>query len=98
MHVAPGLHHIRIALPGWETFQTDINPLPRQKVEGKTDLVKSEVPASTGVAVAVASEAAVCASSVMDIDVGRFYRDLESCCSKSARYISSSYMHDRFLV
>jgi|SRR5450755_1632936 len=46
---------------GYETFQTDINPLPRQKVEVKTDLVKSEVPASTGVAVAVASEAAACA-------------------------------------
>jgi hypothetical protein len=60
MHVAPGSHHIRIALPGCETFQTDINPLPRQKVERKTDLVKSEVPASTGVAVAV--EAAMCAS------------------------------------
>ena len=49
-------------VPGCETFQTDINPLPRQQVEGKTDLVKSEVPASTGVAVTVASEAAVRAS------------------------------------
>jgi hypothetical protein len=44
MQVAPGSHHIRIALPGYATFQTDINPLPRQKVEVKTDLVKSEVP------------------------------------------------------
>jgi hypothetical protein len=49
------------------------------------------------VAVTVASEAAV-RLSLMDIDVGRFYRDLESCRIKSARYISSSYMHDRFLV
>jgi hypothetical protein len=44
MQVVPGAHHIRIALPGYATFQTDINPLPRQKVEVKTDLVKSEIP------------------------------------------------------
>ncbi len=44
MQVAPGAHQIRIALPGYATFQTDINPLPKQKVEVKTDLVKSEVP------------------------------------------------------
>ena len=44
MQIVPGAHQIRIALPGYETFQTDINPLPRQKVEVKTDLVKSEVP------------------------------------------------------
>jgi PEGA domain-containing protein len=44
MQVVPGKHHIRIALPGYATFQTDINPQPRQKVEVKTDLVKSEVP------------------------------------------------------
>jgi PEGA domain len=44
MQVVPGAHHIRIALPGYATFQTDINPLPRQKVEVKTDLVKTETP------------------------------------------------------
>ena len=44
MLVVPGAHQIRIALPGYATFQTDINPLPRQKVEVKTDLVKSAVP------------------------------------------------------
>ena len=44
MQVAPGPHHIRIALPGYASFETDINPRPRQKVEVKTDLVKSEVP------------------------------------------------------
>jgi hypothetical protein len=44
MQVVPGAHHIRIALPGYATFQTDINPQPRQKVEVKTDLVKSEIP------------------------------------------------------
>ena len=44
MLVVPGAHRIRIALPGYETFETDINPRPRQKVEVETDLVKSEIP------------------------------------------------------
>jgi hypothetical protein len=44
MLVVPGAHRIRIALPGYETFETDINPRPAQKVEVKTDLVKSAVP------------------------------------------------------
>lgn len=42
--VAPGSHTIRIALPGYETFETQITPQPRQKVEVKTDLIKSENP------------------------------------------------------
>lgn len=46
LQVVPGTHHIRIALPGYATFQTDINPLPGQKVEVKTDLVKSATPLS----------------------------------------------------
>ena len=44
MLVAPGTHQIRIALPGYQTFETDINPLADQKVEIKTDLIKSEAP------------------------------------------------------
>ena len=44
LQVVPGTHRIRIALPGYTTFQTDINPLSKQKVEVKTDLVKSAVP------------------------------------------------------
>ena len=39
--VAPGAHKIRIALPGYQTFETEINPLPKQKVEVKTELVKA---------------------------------------------------------
>jgi hypothetical protein len=42
MLVAPGAHKIRVALPGYQTFETDINPLANQKVEVKTDLVKSD--------------------------------------------------------
>jgi hypothetical protein len=44
MLVAPGTHQIRIALPGYQTFETNINPLASQKVEIKTDLVKNGVP------------------------------------------------------
>jgi hypothetical protein len=44
MLVAPGTHKIRIALPGYQTFETDINPLATQKVEIKTDLVKNSTP------------------------------------------------------
>jgi hypothetical protein len=40
--VAPGRHKIKIALPGYQTFETEITPLPNQKVEVKTDLVKGE--------------------------------------------------------
>jgi PEGA domain-containing protein len=42
MLVAPGAHKIRVALPGYQTFETDINPLANQKVEVKTDLVKND--------------------------------------------------------
>jgi hypothetical protein len=42
MLVAPGQHTIKIALPGYQTFETQINPQPHQKVEVKTELVKSE--------------------------------------------------------
>jgi hypothetical protein len=44
MLVAPGIHQIRIALPGYQTFETDINPLANQNVEIKTDLVKNGAP------------------------------------------------------
>ena len=41
MLVAPGVHKIRVALPGYQTFETEINAVANQKVEVKTDLVKS---------------------------------------------------------
>jgi hypothetical protein len=44
MLIAPGTHQIRIALPGYQTFETDINPLANQKVQIKTDLVKNGAP------------------------------------------------------
>jgi hypothetical protein len=44
MLIAPGTHQIRIALPGYQTFDTDINPLANQKVQIKTELVKNGAP------------------------------------------------------
>jgi PEGA domain len=41
MLVAPGTHKIRVALPGYQTFETEINALANQKVEVKTELMKS---------------------------------------------------------
>lgn len=42
--VAPGAHRLQVSLPGYQTFETEINPLPRQKVEVKTKLLKSAGP------------------------------------------------------
>jgi hypothetical protein len=42
--VAPGEHKIKIALPGYKSFETDINPVANQKVEVKTDLQQSAQP------------------------------------------------------
>jgi PEGA domain len=53
MLVAPGAHKIKIALPGYQTFETDINVIANQKLEIKTDLAKSDSSTSnsnTGVA------------------------------------------------
>jgi len=42
--VVPGSHQIKIALPGYNTFESNISPLPKQKVELKTELMKADVP------------------------------------------------------
>jgi hypothetical protein len=44
MLIAPGQHHIRIALPGYSTFETDVTTLANQKVQVKTELAKSSEP------------------------------------------------------
>lgn len=44
LEIAPGNHRIKITLPGYKTFETEINPLPKQKVEVKTQLVKTDNP------------------------------------------------------
>lgn len=42
--IPPGKHRIRIALPGYQSFEADIDPQPDQKVEIKTDLLRSRDP------------------------------------------------------
>ena len=42
--VAPGHRRISISLPGYNTFNTEIDLAPNQKFELKTDLVKSNNP------------------------------------------------------
>jgi len=44
MLVSPGAHTIKIALPGYKTFETAINPQANQSVKVKTELVKDSVP------------------------------------------------------
>ena len=39
--VTPGSHTIKVALPGYQTFTTQISPSANQKVEVKTNLLKS---------------------------------------------------------
>jgi PEGA domain-containing protein len=41
--VSPGKHRIKIALHGYQTFETEINLLPNQKFTVKTDLVKGSI-------------------------------------------------------
>jgi hypothetical protein len=43
MLVSPGRHRIKIELPGYRTFETEINPLPGQKTEIKTELLKGSI-------------------------------------------------------
>jgi hypothetical protein len=43
MLVAPGTHQIKITLPGYQTFETEVHLQPKQKYEVKTDLVKGSI-------------------------------------------------------
>jgi hypothetical protein len=43
MLVSPGAHHIKIALAGYQEFDTDVKLLPKQKVTIKTDLVAGSI-------------------------------------------------------
>lgn len=60
--VAPGTHNIKIALPGYQTFATEINPLANQKVELKTTLLKNNGPTSDPSLLGNGSEGATQAS------------------------------------
>lgn len=41
--ISPGKHRIKIALPGYQTFETEINLQPNQKFTLKTDLVAGSI-------------------------------------------------------
>lgn len=41
--IAPGKHRITISLPGYQTFETEINLVANQKFKLKTDLIKGGV-------------------------------------------------------
>jgi len=43
LEVSPGKHRIKVELPGYRTFETDVNVLVGQKSEVKTDLVKGTI-------------------------------------------------------
>lgn len=43
MLVSPGEHRIKIALPGYQVFDTDVSLLPNQKITIKTDLLAGSI-------------------------------------------------------
>src|SRR6202161_2989496 len=43
MVIAPGKHHVKIALAGYQDFTTEINLRPGQKITIKTDLVPGSI-------------------------------------------------------
>src|SRR6185437_7913014 len=43
MLVSPGKHRLKIELPGYQTYETEINLLPGQKSEMKSEMVKGSI-------------------------------------------------------
>src|SRR5208282_4457613 len=43
MLVSPGKHRIKIALPGYQAFDTEVDLLPHQKITIKTDLLAGSI-------------------------------------------------------
>jgi PEGA domain len=43
MLIAPGKHHVKIALAGYQDFTTEINLRPNQKITIKTDLIPGSI-------------------------------------------------------
>lgn len=43
MLISPGKHQIKVELPGYRTFETEVNLLAGQKSEVKTELVKGSI-------------------------------------------------------
>ena len=58
MLIAAGKHRIKIELPGYRTFETEVNLLAGQKSEVKTDLVKGSIKQNDAMVKQVAQQAA----------------------------------------
>ena len=43
MLIGPGKHRIKVGLPGYRTFETEVNRLAGQKSEVKSELVKGSI-------------------------------------------------------
>ena len=43
LQVSPGKHRIKVELPGYQTFETDVDVIAGQKSEMKTELVKGTI-------------------------------------------------------
>ena len=43
MLLSPGMHRIKIELPGYRTFESDVNLVAGQKSEVKTELVPGSI-------------------------------------------------------
>ena len=43
MLIAPGKHHIKIGLAGYQPFETDVSLQPNQKMTIKTDLIEGSI-------------------------------------------------------
>jgi PEGA domain len=56
--IAAGKHRIKIELPGYRTFETEVNLLTGQKSEVKTDLVKGSIEQNDAMIKQVAQQAA----------------------------------------
>ena len=56
--IASGKHRIKIELPGYRTFETEVNLLAGQKSEVKTDLVKGSIEQNDAMIKQVAQQAA----------------------------------------
>jgi hypothetical protein len=58
MLIAAGKHRIKIELPGYRTFETEVNLLAGQKSEVKTDLVKGSIKQNDAMVKQVAQQVA----------------------------------------
>jgi hypothetical protein len=56
--IAAGKHRVKIELPGYRTFETEVNLLAGQKSELKTDLVKGSIEQNDAMIKPVAQQAA----------------------------------------